>query len=78
MTEEDERNEQIANELRTAQTLVGGKRERNNSSPPSATGHNGGKPLRHSTSENESLHTANVHNDLKDTMDDAHSETLDK
>ena len=78
MTEEDERNEQIANELRTAQTLVGGKRGRNNSSPPSATGHNGGKLLRHSTSENESLHTPNVHNDPNDTMDDADSETLDK
>ena len=75
MTEEDERNEKIANELRTAQALVGGKRGRNNSSPP---GHNGGKLLRHSTSENESLHTANVHNDPNDTMDDADSDTLDK
>jgi len=30
------------------------------------------------TSENESLHTPNVHNDPNDTMDDADSETLDK
>ncbi len=50
--EGDERNEKMANEFRTAKSLVGGKRGRNNSSPPSATGRNDGKLLRNSTSEN--------------------------